>query len=146
MRQKGDHGDDDDLEVGTAIGTPPKLPETDEYIVGFIRAEKGKFCGKERIFLWFKIVQPNEHAETELYLCCPVPDNKKFGIGSKFVDAWRVAAGRWPLRRDRLSTKIFRGKYFQASIRTVKHSQHGVKRPECQWYSKVDRLIEVVAG
>ncbi|MCX5723544.1 MAG: hypothetical protein NTX84_03295 [Nitrospirae bacterium] len=146
MLKPSNHNGDGDFEVGTAVGAPSLLPEGDHYIVGFRRAEQGTFCGAVRIFLWFQIVEPIEHAEKELYLCCPVPSSLKFGIGSKFVDAWRIAAGQWPMRRDRLSTKIFRGKYFRASIRSVTRSQHGDERPVEQHYSKVERLIERVTG
>lgn len=145
MRKADDHDVVGDLEVGTAVGTPLLLSEGDEYVVGFLRAERGTFCGTHRIFLWFRIIEPKD-AEADLYLCCPVPGNGKFGIGSKFVDAWRIAAGQWPTRRDRLSTKIFRGKYFRASVRTVTRSQHGDERPPGQHYSKIERLIGRVTG
>jgi hypothetical protein len=146
MRKPGNHDGGEDLDVGTAIGTPPLLPQGNDYVVGFLRAERGIFCGAGRIFLWFRIIEPIKDAGRELYLCCPVPDDGKFGIGSKFVDAWRIASGAWPTRRDRLSTKVFRGHYFKASIQTVTRSQHGDERPATQHYSKIERLIERVTG
>lgn len=138
--------DDVDIDVGTAIGPPPRLPNGDTYVVGFVRASEGVFCGKARLFLWFQIVEPTEYAGQQIYLCCPKPEKGRFGIGSKFVEAWRVAAGQWPARRDRLSTKVFRGSYFRAAVRTVTRNQHGDERPENDHYSKIDRLIERVAG
>lgn len=136
----------DDLDVGTAVGTPPLLPKGDDYVVSFLRAEKGTFCGRGRIFLWFTIVEPAKAAGKNLYLCCPVPDNGNFGMGSKFVDAWRIATGKWPTRRDRLSTKVFHGRYFRAAVRTVTCNQHKEERPEEQHYSKIERLIEKMTG
>ena len=142
--RKGNNGVD--IDVGTATEPPPQLPDGDNYIVGFLRAECGMFCGKSRLFLWFQIVEPGEHVGRKVYLCCPVPENGKFGHGSKFVDAWRVAKGQWPSRVDRLSTKVFRGSYFRAALRTVTRNQYGDERPENQHYSKIDRLIERIAG
>lgn len=146
MPKAGNHDDGGDLDVGIAVGAPPLLTEGDFYVVGFLGAERGTFCGAGRIFLWFRIIQPIEGAGKELYLCCPIPDTGKFGIGSKFVDAWRIAAGKWPARRDRLSTKVFRGQYFRAAVRTVMRSQHGEERPAAQHYSKIERLIERQTG
>ena len=138
--------DDTDIDLGTATEPPPRLPNGENYVVGFLRGEKGMFCGKLRIFLWFQVIEPGEHAGRQLYLCCPIPENGKFGIGSKFVEAWRVATGRWPTRRDRLTPKVFRGCYFRAALRTVTRNQYGDERPESQHYSKIDRLIERVNG
>src|SRR5262245_54765054 len=100
-----------DLEVGTVAELPARVPPGAEYIVGFIRVGQGMFHGRGRIFLWFEIVSPLEHTGKRLYLCCPEPRGKTFGFGSKFVSAWMVAMGRRPVRRDRLSTSVFRGKY-----------------------------------
>ena len=127
--------------LGTADGPPPKIPEG-EYTIGFLRAETGILRGKRRVFLWFRIVDPGEHVGKELYLCCPVPENGKFGMGSKLVEAWRIAKGQWPTRRDRLSVNVFRGLYFRAAIKTVMKNQDGEERPVDQHYSKIDHLIE----
>ena len=135
-----------DLEVGTVADIPASVPPGDQYVVAFVRAERGIFLGRGRIFLWFEIVAPHEWMEKRLYLCCPEPVGKQFGLGSKFLAAWMVASGRFPTRRDRLSTHVFRNKYFRAEVKTVMKDQYGDERPSIQHYSKVERLIEVVAG
>jgi hypothetical protein len=135
-----------DLEVGTVAEVPACIPPSDQYIVAFLRAERGVFCGRGRIFLWFRIVEPSEHKEKRLYLCCVEPSNKKFGLGSKFVASWMIATKKYPARRDRLSTDVFRNKYFRAEVKTVTKNQNGTERPPTQWYSKVERLIEIAAG
>jgi hypothetical protein len=143
---RSQHNSEEDIILGTAAGPPPKLPEGNDYIVGYVHAETGNFLGIGRLFLWFKIVDPIEHSGKELYLCCPVPNNRKFGMGSKFVEAWRIAKGQWPTRRDRLSTNVFRGHYFKACIKTVMRNKDAEERPPDQHYSKIDHLIERVAG
>jgi hypothetical protein len=142
---RNQHEHDEDLILGTVAGLPPKLPQG-IYTVGFLRAERGSLRGKGRVFLWFKIVDPIEHSGKELYLCCPLPDNGKFGMGSKFVEAWRIAKGQWPTRRDRLSTNVFRGHYYKACVKTVMKNQDSEERPVDQHYSKIDHLIERVTG
>ena len=136
---------EDNYIIGTAAETPPLIPEG-EYTAAFLRCDRAKFYGRERLFLWFRIVTPGEWQGKELYMVCPVPQNKSFGIGSKFYAAWTIAAGRIPKRRYPLSIAVFRKKYFRVLVTTVTTNQNGEKRPIEERYSKIDRLIGVEAG
>ena len=77
--------------------------------------------------------------------------NRPFVFLAKFgVWAGLIAAGFHPSRRDRLSTRVFRGKVFFGAVRTVTQFVHSSKKmkdrdPE-SFYSVVDHLLEVRAG
>ena len=135
------------MDFGHIGRVPPLVPEA-EYHVGFVRAEKGQFKNRERLFIWFRIVSPGEHFEKELYLVCPCPSNRGnvFGHGSKLVEAATVALGHTPTRRDRLSTRMFRGKIFLALTRTVMRDYEQELRPSNSRYSVIKKLLSVEAG
>ena len=137
----------DAMDFGQVGHAPPLVPDA-EYQIGFIRAERGHFENRERIFLWFRIVTPGEYFGTELYLVCPCPTNgrKIFGLGSKLVAAATVALGQRPKRRDRLSTRMFAGKVFLARTRTVTLDHKGKQRPREDHYSVLAELLCVEAG
>jgi hypothetical protein len=136
----------EDVTIGEMGIVPPLVPEG-EYILGFVRSEKGGFCGRDRWFLWFAIIEGKYEGE-HLYMCCAGPKQNKrtFGLGSKLVAAITLATGRTPRRRDRLSTGVFHGKYFRGVVRTVKTDQDEHERPKHEWYSVIDRLIAIAAG
>lgn len=141
---RGDVGRD--VELGTVGIVPPLVPDG-TYSAGFVRAERGRFEHRERWFLWFRLTTVGPHYGEELYLCCPFPaTGTKFGLGSKLVDAYRVATGQMPQRRDRISTKVFRGKLFRIKTRTVTTDRERQARPPDTRYSVIDRLLDVEAG
>jgi len=157
-------GVDDDLDLGSIRDVPHYVPPQDgaitvEALLSYVKAAPGCFLGRWRLFIWFSIVEPAEHHGGLVYLACPMPENTQvdsktkkimkaapWGQGSAFAQAWMVASGHWPTRLDRMTLRMFRGKYFRAELRTVKTDQHGKARPPTMWYSKIVRLIEVAAG
>jgi hypothetical protein len=138
----------DDTDVFGHVGHAPLLVPDSDYQIGFVRAERGHFENRQRIFLWFRIITPGEQFGIELYLVCPCPANggKIFGLGSKLVAAATVALGQRPKRRDRLSTRTFAGKVFLARTRTVTRDHKGKERPREDHYSVLDELLRVEAG
>jgi hypothetical protein len=130
---------------------PPLVPDR-EWSGGFVRKEEGRFAQRERYFLWFRITTPGEYFAEEVYLSCPCPKSfqpkkSKFGLGSKLVAAYTVANGnRRPRKGDTLDLKLFKGKLFRFSTRTVKKDSEGNVRPSDEWYSVIDKLIAVEAG
>jgi hypothetical protein len=129
------------------MGIVPPLMPAGEYVVGWLRAEQGEFRGRKRWFLWFRIVE-GLHVGEELYLCCPFPkdERRSFGLGSKLVAAMTMATGQTPRRRDRLSTRVFAGKYFVAKVRTVTTDQDCLERSPEDHYSVIEKLIAIAAG
>lgn len=136
-----------DMELGSVCEWPELVPHGD-YQVGFVRAVRGRFKNRERIFLWFRIVTPGTQHGVELYLVCPCPENggKKFGVGSKLFAAAAVALGHFPKRRDRLSTRLFAGKVFLARTRTVTTDSDQKLRQTRDHYSVIDKLLRLDAG
>src|ERR1041385_6948725 len=72
----GQQEDEDlhDLFFGVAGEALPHLPPG-ESVVGFDHREFGNFCSRWRMFLWFRVIEPIEHAGKRLYLCCPYPED-----------------------------------------------------------------------
>jgi hypothetical protein len=136
-----------DVDLGQVGHVPAMVPDA-TYQMGFVRAERGHFENRQRIFLWFRIVTAGDHFGTELYLVCPCPTSggKIFGLGSKLVAAATVALGQRPKRRDRLSTRIFAGKVFLTRTRTVTRDHKAKERPKEDHYSVVAELLNVEAG
>jgi hypothetical protein len=138
---------DSDLNFDDRGDVPPLLAEGDHYVVSFVRPEKawlGKY--RQKIYLYFEIVEPQQHRGDVLWMACNYPEKGRFGPSSKFWLQWVIAGGRRPMRADRLSTKVFRAKYFRARMRTVTRTTTQEARTPAQCYSVIDTLLEVVAG
>lgn len=141
MANRRDDDEPQDELLGHARPMPPFI-NPGEYSGVFIRAEKGRFERRERWFLWFRLITPG-HVGTELYLCCPCPEGRVFGLGSKLVAAYAVATGAIPRRRDRISTSIFRRKAFRLAVRTVTRDSLGEERQPSDHYSVIDKLLSL---
>ena len=136
-----------EIEIDASVADlPPLIPES-EYVAGYIGSSSGKFENRVRIFLWFQIATPGDYFGKRLYFCCPGPgQQKKFGIGSKFMEALSIALGHWPTRLDRLTTRHFRSKYFRVRVTTVKLNRDKKEKPPDAWYSKIEKIIALEAG
>ena len=125
----------------------PLLPSGEEYVVAFLRADKRWMFGKVlKIVMQFEIVMPVQYLGTRLFMAANVPERNRWTMGYKFLQAWMLATGRRPNRRDRLSTKVFRGKYFRARVTVVGKTAKNASRATPTHYSIVEELIEVYAG
>ena len=139
-------GDDDDELLGHARALPPLVPD-DVYVGVFERVERGRFERRERLFLWFAIATPGPFLKQKIYIVCPCPEvGDTFGTGSKLVEAYEVAEGNLPKRKDRISTGIFKNKLFQFRTRTVCKNKDGKERPQSDHYSVINKLIRVETG
>ncbi len=142
-----DEGSPEDIEFEFDTELPPLVPPGDHYVVAFVRAEQKWLWAKRlKLFMHFKIVSPAEYAGLSLFLGANVAPNGKWGIGFKFYRLWALAAGCRPKRKDRLSTSIFRGKYFRARVKTIEVSSKNTKRALGAKYSIVDELLAIEAG
>lgn len=142
--------DDVDVEIECTINRPPLVPDGN-YELAFVRVDQKKnLWGRMKLFLHFKILDHGEHFGAVLFMAVNVPTNGNFSISSKFLQQWVIAAGFHPSRRDRLSTRVFRGKVFFGAVRTVTQFVHSSKkmkeRDPASFYSVVDHLLEVRAG
>ncbi len=137
---------EDDITLDFDSELPPLLPNG-EYTVSFLRAEKKWLWGSRlKLFLHFEIVHPADAAGSRLFMAANVPPKNRWTIGHKFYRVWVLATGHRPQRRTRLSTEVFRNKYFLARVKTVEKTAKDTKRPAAAQYSIIDELLEVVAG
>lgn len=134
-----------DFEPAGQIDVPPLVPEGD-YEVVFHRAEEKRLWGKSRLFLHFRVSQAGEYLGQALFMVTTMPTTGSFSLSCKYLMQWSIAAGKRPTRRDRLSTRVFRDKYFLARVRTVTCGHDGKDRPAAWHYSVIDSLLEVRAG
>lgn len=136
----------DDLSFGFDAPLEPLVPPG-SYIVAFVKADQRSMFRTKKLFLHWRIVEPFKFDGVTLFQSFNMPtDGTKWGLGHKFLATWILANGIRPVRRDRLSTAVFRKKYFQARVVTVKKTGKGLDRPEAAQYSVVDELVAVVAG
>ena len=144
-RKIADTQKEDDFE---ADETRPLIPEG-SYQVCCIRIEKGASHFRSlKMFLRFKIVDPGQYFETELFMAMNLIDTKtgkpfkKVPRGSKYFEQWVIANNNiHPRRKDRMSSTIFKNGVFEAIVRTVKPKfPDGTEKPECFHYSVVDYL------
>ncbi len=144
-RKIADTQKEDDFE---ADETRPLIPEG-SYQVCCIRIEKGASHFRSlKMFLRFKIVDPGQYFETELFMAMNLIDTKtgkpfkKVPRGSKYFEQWVIANNNiHPRRKDRMSSTIFKNSVFEAIVRTVKPKfPDGTEKPECFHYSVVDYL------
>ena len=124
---------------------PPAIPDG-EYQAAFIKAEKKRMWGQQKIFLLFQIITAGEYFNVKLFLACNVPN--KLTISSKYYRAWVVATGRRPDRFEaqRMTPKVFQGKAFLVQIRTVKKDADQRLLLPALRYSVIHQLIEKVVG
>lgn len=133
---------DQDLEFGGDAEIPPLIPDG-KYEVIFLRAEKKeRLWGGTKVFLHFQIVDSGEYQGKELYMACNVKREGKWGVSSKYFQAWVLAAGRKPKRFDRMGTSVFRGKVFLAQVRTVTKNSKNLPRPLLLQYSIIENLVQ----
>lgn len=104
------------------------------------------FGEENRTFLYFHVLQSGDYFCQVLFMAVTLPTNGRFSLSSKYLLQWSIAAGKRPSRRDRLTTRVFRGKVFLARVRTVTTGHDGKERDPGWHYSVIDSLIEVRAG
>ncbi len=141
-------GDDEDIDFPNNGDIPPLLPEGDHYQVSFVGwDQKALWAGEQRMFLFFKIHTPGPYFGAELYMACTIPSKGKWRPSMKYWMNWVLANGKQPMRKDRLSTKVFRNKIFRARVhKVVKTSEKGISRTPDQQYSVIASLLEVLVG
>lgn len=147
--QASDEGEEFSLELGAYDAFYESVP-AGEYTLGFTRADKTFWSyGRTVLPLWFKITDSGKHFDKSLVMfCCVSPrkGRKSIGQSSKFVRACTLALGHKPTRTDRLSTRLFHGRWFRASVKTIEKDCLGRKLSEAERYSVVHCLLEAVAG
>lgn len=140
---------DEDVDLGYLEERPALIPEG-QYEVGYRRAStRFKGFGRDNVYLYFSIITPGEHVGLELYLpvrVSPLKGCTSMSPTSAITRAVTVALGFVPPRRDRFTTKVFKGKAFKCTVETVKVDSRKRKLPLVNQYSRIGILLERTAG
>src|SRR5262245_53473665 len=135
-----------DVEFPCNSDIPPAIPDGDDYLVRFVRAEQSHQWNCEKVFLWFELLTPGEWVGTHFFMACNAKSDGRWGPAHKYLQAWILANGAPPKRRDRMSTRVFRDKVFRARMSAVTQNANKTSRTPAQQYSVVDQLLERVGG
>ena len=128
-----------DIEFGVSAALPLIASET--ATVGFIRAEKKTMWREEKLILWFAICDPGDCLGQELFMACVIPKNNQSTSGSKLLRNWIIATGKRHDRYDRMTTRVFKDKYFVAKLKTVTmNKKHGQLPPQAH-YTIIETLL-----
>jgi hypothetical protein len=67
----------EDVEFPFNGDIPPAIPEGEHYEVLFCRAEQKSYRGRQKVYLWFRLITPGEFHGLEFYMPCNVAPNGK---------------------------------------------------------------------
>jgi len=135
-----------DLEFANNAIIPPAIPSGDHYEVVFVKAERVRMWGQEKVFLWFKLITAGSWFEEEFFMACTVAPKGRWTPSYKYWCAWVLANGKRPKRNDRMSTIVFRAKVFRVRFRTVMKTAKQTDRTPAQRYSVIDELLDRLTG
>ena len=135
-----------DLSFPCNSDIPLAIPNGDHYELVFLRAEQVSFRGRQKVYLRFLMQTSGEWHGQEFFMACNVAPQGRWTASYKFWQAWVLAAGRRPMRADRMSTAVFRNKVFRVRMRKVLKTSKQTDRTPAQQYSVVDELLEVLVG
>jgi len=161
--------DGGDFEVIADGDSLPVVPEGLYVALAVGRAEKFDFLGVKRVALSFRLIEgpvgsdessehgiDREHPQYKagrdeiLSMYYPVgltPDGRvKAGPSSKFRRDWEEAAGSKSTRDDRMSPKVFKGKFFLVKVALVKTDSDRDPLGELSRYSVVRKVIRLLPG
>lgn len=123
------------------------LPEG-EYIVGFISDQRQPNFGKDSYIIIMEIAEGAESGRRILFPVPCIPNKKRPRPNFKYCATWVACTGRrlpqnlW-LRRP---GNFMKDCLFRVCVTTVKKNSKGNDRPTQLYYSKIDRILERVAG
>jgi len=126
----------------------PLIPEG-KYEAQCIKIEKGySHSSSRKIFLHFKIVDWMNFDDPPVIFMAMNDPGRKVSVGTKYYQNWVIANGnRLPIRKDRMSPKIFLDGMFEVYVETVKPKfPDKEERPDCFHYSKVQYIKRRLAG
>ena len=119
-----------------------------QYEAAYLRYEEGCPYGQPRWFARFKITEPGDRFEEEIMRFYNVPKGPFLPRSHNLYRDYVAVFRRRPPSSG-VTPKAFKGCVFLVETATVKHQIQGRRRielPEDCWYSKIDRLIRLIAG
>jgi hypothetical protein len=132
----------DEVSFPNNADIPPAIPNGDHYQVVLVRVEKKRQYNGEKLFLWFQLMTPGDWVGELFYMVCTIAPQGRWSASHKYWQAWVLAAGKRPPRKDRMSTKVFENTVFRVRMRVVTKTAKQLPRTPAQQYSVVDELLE----
>lgn len=143
------HDEDDGAEVGDPRNPRDTLVDPGTYRVAFVRERRREMFGRVNWHLDFEILDAGEHTHKRvLFPLRAVPKGAAPTPGYDLVKAFAVATGRkppadlWRWRPRRFLSECV----FDAQIRTIERDSKGHPVHPVLRYSRIERLIERIAG
>jgi len=120
--------------------------EPGEYQAVCHRIDTGTTFGNRRcLYFRFRLFGGKYDGE-DLFMVCllysaPIPRR------SKYYNQWSIAKGRPPIKGERLSREVFKGKLFKVLVRdTLRKFSNNKTMPSQFQYSVVDSILEPLTG
>lgn len=136
---------EDDLEGYFEAGEPRPLIPEGNYKARVIGYKKKNYRWGEKIEFKFQIDEPCEYKGIELSMYMNV--YKKYNPASTYYEAWVIAKGSKPPRKDKMTPRIFLGGLFEVIVTTVKPKhKDGSYKKEILHYSKIDEIKDRIIG
>jgi hypothetical protein len=121
------------------------IPDGDYVAVCYRTRVVHSFGKAKKLEVWFRVVE-GCHAGAELAMYCTYPEGR-ITASRKLYIQWSLAIGRRPIKGERFSQKVFRGKMFRVAVRKVpRQFKDGTPMPDYLSYSVVDTIKETITG
>lgn len=123
------------------------LPEG-EYIVGFISDQRQSNFGKDSYKILMEVTEGAESGRRILFPVPCIPNKKRPRPNFKYCATWVACTGRRPPKDlwKRRPRNFMKDCVFRASVSTVTKDSKGAIRPIQLRYSRIDQILERVAG
>lgn len=113
------------------------------------RWRRYRFRGKtDKLDVELVVIEGGETYSLWLHFNVEATRDGRFTAGpsSKYRRTWKLAAGRRPVRWDRMTPEVFARQAFEVDIKTVKHDADGQPLDPVNQYSVIARVMGRVAG
>jgi hypothetical protein len=124
------------------------LPEAAEYTVAFVSDQRKDDYGNEKYNILMEIAEGPERGRRIHLFTPPIPKKKSPRPNFKYCAIWVACTERRPPKDlwKRRPRNFMKDCLFRVSVTTVKKNSKGFDQPTQLHYSKVDRILERVAG
>lgn len=133
----------EDLEqaVFTAKSDSYALVPDGVYTVVYLRMEKKRLFGGEKLFVWFRVCDEGPYFGVEIFKALnfywPPKPRSDLMKDLEFLSGHRTKKGA------RIPLGAYKGKVLKVATETVKADYKQNPLPPFQWYSRIDRFIKV---
>jgi hypothetical protein len=137
----------DDSEENMTDAYAPPIAEG-EYVVGFLREERGQAYGRGVLFVRFQVAE-GQHAGRELLRFYNTPRGARLARSSSLWRDFVAVTGRRPPTKGFKPSWAFSNCLLRARVVTVHQRPEGRERismADCERYSKIDALLGLLQG